>query len=186
MPCCPIIERNTIIPASRTERVYTAHDYQPKIRVKVLQGESRYAKNNLFLGELNVDVPKKKAGEVAIDITYTYDINSLLEVEVKVIGTDTKITQIIKNQYTKMTEEEIKKRFEELSYLKIHPRDQEENKLLLLRGERLYEENLGDERKIIEHHIMKFEAALDSHDQKKINKQRDDFKEFLDSYEDFN
>ena len=183
---CPIIERNTIIPASRTERVYTAHDYQPKIRVKVLQGESRYAKNNLFLGELNVDVPKKKAGEVAIDITYTYDINSLLEVEVKVIGTDTKITQIIKNQYTKMTEEEIKIRFEELSYLKIHPRDQEENKLLLLRGERLYEENLGDERKIIEHHIMKFEAALDSHDQKKINKQRDDFKEFLDSYEDFN
>ncbi len=35
---CPIIERNTVIPASRTERLYTAYDNQTKIRVNVLQG----------------------------------------------------------------------------------------------------------------------------------------------------
>jgi len=46
---CPIIERNTIIPASRTERLYTVRDDQTKIRVNVLQGESRFARNNLSL-----------------------------------------------------------------------------------------------------------------------------------------
>lgn len=80
---CPIIERNTIIPTSRTERLYTLHDNQDKVRVNVLQGESRFAANNLSLGELEIPVPAGKAGEESIDVTYTYDINSILEVEVK-------------------------------------------------------------------------------------------------------
>ena len=83
---CPIIERNTVIPASRTERFYTMRDDQDKISVSVLQGESRFADNNLLLGELTINVPKKKAGEEAVDVTYTYDINSILEVEVTVIS----------------------------------------------------------------------------------------------------
>ena len=60
---CPIIDRNTVIPASRTERLYTASDNQTKIRVNVLQGESRFAANNLSLGELMIDVPAGRAGE---------------------------------------------------------------------------------------------------------------------------
>ncbi|HBZ03477.1 MAG TPA: molecular chaperone HscC, partial [Lachnospiraceae bacterium] len=55
---CPIIERNTIIPASRTERFYTIHDDQSKITINVLQGESRMAKNNLELGSMEIEVPK--------------------------------------------------------------------------------------------------------------------------------
>ena len=47
---CPIIERNTVIPASRTERFYTIYDDQTKISIPVLQGESRFAANNLLLG----------------------------------------------------------------------------------------------------------------------------------------
>lgn len=84
---CPIIERNTVIPASRTERLYTVRDNQTKIRLHVLQGESRFAANNLSLGELFIDIPAAKAGEEAVDVTYTYDINSILEVEVKVVST---------------------------------------------------------------------------------------------------
>ena len=84
----PIIERNTVIPASRTERFYTCRDNQDIVTVQVLQGESRYAANNLLLGEISVEVPKKKAGEEeSIDVTYTYDINSILEVEVQVNST---------------------------------------------------------------------------------------------------
>ena len=79
---CPIIERNTVIPASHTERLYTARDNQSKVRVRVLQGESRFARNNLFLGELEIEIPKGPKGQEAVDVTYTYDINSLLEVEV--------------------------------------------------------------------------------------------------------
>ena len=50
----PIIERNTIIPVSRVERLYTVRDNQKKITVEILQGESRLAKDNILLGELSV------------------------------------------------------------------------------------------------------------------------------------
>ena len=83
----PIIERNTVIPVSRTQTVYTAHDNQTRVNVKILQGESRMAYNNLLLGELSVPVPAGPKGKEAVDITYTYDVNALLEVEVFVHST---------------------------------------------------------------------------------------------------
>ena len=98
---CPIIERNTVIPASRTERFYTIRDDQTKLTINILQGESRFAANNLLLGELTVNVPKNRAGEEAVDVTYTYDINSILEVEVKVLSTGEVKKQIIKSQETR-------------------------------------------------------------------------------------
>lgn len=180
---CPIIERNTIIPASRTDRFYTTHDGQDKIRIEVLQGESRMAKNNLELGVLEIEVPPANAGQECVDVTYTYDINSILEVEVKVISTGVKQRKIIKGQYTEMTDEEIEKRFEELAYLKIPPRDQEENRLILLRAERLYAEALGMDRDVLESEIRKFELALNSQDKRVIEKERGKLKEYLDKWE---
>ncbi len=181
---CPIIERNTIIPASRTERFYTIHDDQAHITLNVLQGESRMAKNNLELGTMDIEVPKNKAGVESVDVTYTYDINSILEVEAKVLSTGKQYRQIIKGQYTEMTDEEIEARFKELAYLKIHPRDQEENKLILLRVERLYEEALGMDRDVLENEARKFELALNSQDKRIIEKERNRLKEFLDKWED--
>ena len=181
---CPIIERNTVIPASRTETLYTIRDNQRVLCVNVLQGEIRFAENNLLLGELNVEIPKAPKGRESIDVTYTYDVNSILEVQVKINSTGKIIKQILKGQQVEMTDEEIAARMEELAYLKIPPREQEENKLLLLRGERLYEESLGDERKIIEHAIQKFEVALNTQDPLKIKDARNDFREFLDEWDD--
>ena len=179
---CPIIDRNTTIPASRTERLYTVNDNQTQIRCKVLQGESRFASNNVLLGEIRIKVPKGEAGKESIDVTYTYDVNSILEVEIKVVSTGEIIKQIIKTNATDMTDEEIQERMEALSYLKIHPREKEENKLLLLRGERLYEESVGSERNYIEYALREFEKALDTRDDSVIEGARRDFKEFLEDF----
>ena len=176
---CPIIERNTVIPASHTERLYTVRDNQDKVRVRVLQGESRFARNNLFLGELTVEIPKAPKGQESIDVTYTYDINSLLEVEVTVTSTGEKRKMIIKGEDNRMTDEEIKKRMEELAYLKIQPRDYEENRLVLLRAERMYEEALGDRRKKLDHYITAFEAALKRGDHDEIMDTREALNEVL-------
>lgn len=176
---CPIIERNTVIPASRTERFYTVRDDQTKITINVLQGESRFAANNLLLGELTLTVPKAAAGKECVDVTYTYDINSILEVEATIISTGEKKKQIIKGKDNDMTEEEIEERMEALSYLKIPPREKEENKLLLLRSERVYEESTGDDRLELEYHIRKFEDALDTRDVGKIEKAKEELQEKL-------
>lgn len=183
---CPIIERNTTIPASRTERVYTIRDNQTKLQIKVLQGESRFAANNLLLGELNIKVPPAKAGEQSVDITYTYDINSILEVEITVVSTGEKVKQIIKGGHTDMSDKEIEERMQEIAYLKIHPREKEENKLLLLRGERLYEESLGHDRRVVERELQKFDDALNTRNHGVIDEAREEFKAFLkDFMEDF-
>ncbi len=176
---CPIIERNTTIPASRTERLYTVKDNQTKIRINILQGESRFARNNLSLGELVIEVPAAKAGQEAVDVTYTYDINAILEVEVKIISTGKSVRKVIKSQYTQLDDEEIEKRLKEISYLKIHPRDKEENKLLLLKGEGLYEESIGMDRIRIEKALQKFEDALNTQNYTIIEGAKKEYKEFL-------
>ncbi len=180
----PIIERNTTIPASRTETFHTIRDHQTRLEVHVLQGESRFADNNVSLGTLEIDVPDNMAGAESVDVTYTYDVNSLLEVEVKVVSTGEMKRMIIKNQELNMTDEEIEARMQELAYLKIHPRDQEENKLLLLRGERMYEENTGETRLQIEFELREFERVLNTRDEIAIADGRKTLKAVLDELED--
>ena len=168
-----------MIPASHTERLYTARDNQDQVRVRILQGESRFARNNLFLGELEIAVPKGPRGQEAVDVTYTYDINALLEVEVKVVSTGEAQKLIIKGDSNQMTDEEVKKRMEELAYLKIQPRDYEENRLVLTRAERMYEEALGERRKKLDRYITSFEAALKKGDHDGIRDSREALNEVL-------
>ena len=153
--------------------------------MKVLQGESRFAGNNLLLGELMIDIPSGKAGEESVDVTYTYDINSILEVEVKVVSTQKQVKEVFVGRDVDMSEEEIRERLETLSYLKIHPRDREENKYLLLRGERIYEESLGERRMQVEAALHKYEQALDTYDAGEIEKAKEEFKNFLEMLDDF-
>lgn len=179
----PIIERNTVIPVSRTETVYTAHDEQTRICVKILQGESRLTQNNLLLGELNVPVPAGPKGKEAVDITYTYDVNSLLEVEVFVRSTNLRRKILILGNQSTLSQEEAEKRMQTLQYLKQNPRDEEPNRLVLLRGERLYEEAIGDLRVLIDRAMMEFDRALKKKDRMQIQHAREKLEKFLDEIE---
>ena len=51
--------------------------------IRVYQGEEYYVDDNLFLGALKLAVPKKRAGEAYVKVTYIYDINGILQVEVE-------------------------------------------------------------------------------------------------------
>ncbi|HEX9059312.1 MAG TPA: molecular chaperone HscC, partial [Clostridia bacterium] len=64
----PIIERNTTIPYSKLQRLYTASDYQTQVRVGIYQGENRLVANNLKLGEIFISVPPAPRGESGIDV----------------------------------------------------------------------------------------------------------------------
>ena len=179
----PIIERNTIIPVSKVERLYTLHDNQTEIRVDVLQGENRRAEDNILLGELKLKVPAALAGKEAIDIRYTYDVNGILEVEVKSISTGKMEKVVIEKNPGVMTKEEIQERFEELKSLKIHPRDKEEYAYLLAKGERLYQETVGDLRRYVGLQLNEFEAILDKQDDKEIRKAATEIEEIFEEIE---
>lgn len=179
----PIIERNTVIPVSRVERLYTVKDNQKKISVEILQGESRLAKENILLGEITVSVPPARGGEQAIDVRYTYDINGILEVEVTVVSTGAKKTMVIEKNPGHMSKEEVQERLEELKEIKIHPREKEENKHLIARGERLYEESIGLARTYIAKGISDFEDALDKQDEREISRAYEELKKLLNEIE---
>ncbi len=179
----PIIERNTIIPVSRTQTVCTAYDDQEWVRVKVLQGESRIPANNLQIGEVNIEVPKGPKGQEAIEITYTYDVNSLLEVEVKVLSTGQQKKVIIQDEENRISEEEAQERLKHLQYLKQNPREDEQNVFVLLKAERMYEEAGGSERSRIEEAAGAFETAMKNGTRLEIDKKRQELLDLLESLE---
>lgn len=179
----PIIERNTPIPVSRVERLYTVYDNQKRLTVAVYQGESRLVEHNIKLGELQIKIPPAPAGEQSIDVRYTYDINGILEVEVVSVSTGEKKRVVIEQNEGSMTKEQIEARLLELQDIKIHPRDRTENRLLIAKGERLYEEALGDRREAIAIAIQQFEKALLTQNDKEIKKATELFKERLEQME---
>ncbi|MCL2045135.1 MAG: molecular chaperone HscC [Oscillospiraceae bacterium] len=179
----PIIERNSVIPISRTERLYTLNDNQATILVKILQGESRKADDNIPLGEIEISVPRAPAGKEAVDVRYTYNINGILEVEVVVVSTSEKKTLVIEKNPGVLTKDEIEQKISELASIKIHPRDKEEYRYLKARGERMYEESIGSQRQIMEKELQAFDDVLDTQDERKIRDFCVTFKEKLDQME---
>lgn len=178
----PIIQRNTTVPASRTKTYFTVHDYQKKLSIGIYQGENRLVDNNLLIDTITIDVPPNKAGMESVSVTFTYDVNSLLEVIVKSKSTGMEVKKIIISSDSDISEEEAEKRFAELEYLKLPPREQEENKLVLFRAEELYEELLGAEREQMGYNISVFEGILENGELEEIETAREQMKEILDQY----
>ena len=157
----PIIDRNSTVPVSRMKTVWTLRDFQKELEVMVYQGEARRVSDNIFLGKLSFPVPMKKAGEVGIDVRFTYDVSGVLEAECTVLGSDEKHLLVITENAGVMTPEEVAKRLTELSELKIHPRDRIENRTLVAQADRLYEQLLGEDREYLAQHVAAFQAVLD-------------------------
>ena len=179
----PIIERNSVLPTSHMERYYTVNDNQDKMVFKIYQGENMYCRDNTLLGDIEIKVPKNKAGEECCEVRFTYDINGILEVDVKCVSTGETKNKVILNKNIKLTDEEIAIKQAELQKLKILPRDEEENKAIIARAERLYEEAFGEFRDIIGANTMNFLEILSKQDSKKIRRAKTQFVKFLDMVE---
>lgn len=158
---CPMIDRNSTLPASVVRTFCNTQDNQEKIAVEIAQGEKPYLDQNLLLGKLELPIPKGPAGQVQIEIRFTYDINGIIQVDVYIPSTEYRESKLIINSSNRMSEEEIKKRLKELDKIKIHPRNMEENQLLLARAEALYEETMGDLRDYIQSRANAFSAVLE-------------------------
>lgn len=180
----PIIERNTIVPASRSKDIVTIHDNQAKLSIEVFQGEARMVKDNIPLGTFSVPMPSgKPAGQAGANVRFTYDVNGLLEVEASVHGTDIKESILIEEHSGVLSKEEIAERLTALASLKLHPREDARNNALLARANRMYEEALGTHRDAISHTIAQFDAILARQDPHEVAAAREKFQAWLDRLE---
>jgi molecular chaperone HscC len=178
----PIIERNTVIPASRVKSFYTVRDGQRSVRFDIYQGESRIAKDNILLGTMDVPVPPAPAGEVEVAVRFTYDINGLLEVDVQVPKTGEKRQLVIADEESAAAVD-FDKRRAELAALKHHPREADANKAALARALRCYESFLGDQRQYVGQATAEFESVLDGQDPREVERAREQLIATLDALE---
>ena len=176
----PIIERNTVIPASRSKRLRTTFDGQREVTLRIFQGEARMANDNIEIGHLSVSTPAGPAGKEAVNVRFTYDVSGLLEVEVLVESTGQIFQRIIEGNPGILSQEEIDARLVALKGLKIHPRESAENQTVIARAERLYEERLGDERAAIAKLIDDFRILLERQIPSEIEQYRIQFSKWLD------
>jgi molecular chaperone HscC len=179
----PIIERNTVIPASRERSFTPLDDRQRKVAFNVFQGESPNCLDNIRLGSIEVPVPPGRASEMAITCRFTYDINGLLEVEVFVPHTGERRQLVIWDNEAPLDEKALNTRREALASLKIHPRDQEINRAIVARANRCYEESLGDRREELGRRLSQFLNAVDGQDPRTIEAAREEFTRVLDAIE---
>ena len=79
-----IIERNTTIPARRSEVFSTAEDNQPSVEIVVLQGERENAADNRVLGRFQLTgIRPAPRGEAQVEVTFDIDANGILHVTAK-------------------------------------------------------------------------------------------------------
>lgn len=83
-----VIGRNTILPVTKTIHLCALKEKQKEIHIHVYQGENMYAKDNLLLGEIIIPIPTNHKGQEEFSLTYSYDINSMLFVEVRILSTN--------------------------------------------------------------------------------------------------
>lgn len=179
----PIIERNSVVPVSRVRPVTTMHDHQEHVLVKIYQGENRFTKDNIFLGKINVPVPRRRAGEVTLDVRFTYDINGLIEVEVQVEGDSKQHRVLIEENPGVLTSEQIEQKLALLANLKIHPREKSENRTLQARLEKIYEMQLGELREVIGQRLTDFITVLERQDPVEIDEMQSALNQFCDQIE---
>ena len=107
--CTKIIERNTTIPAKKSQIFTTAADNQPGVEVHVLQGEREMAQYNKTLGRFNLDgIAPARRGVPQIEVTFDIDANGIVNVSAKDLGTG-KEQHITITSSTNMSKEDVEK-----------------------------------------------------------------------------
>jgi molecular chaperone HscC len=175
----PIIERNTVVPTSRSSVYTPLGDFQTALKLRVYQGESVQVASNVFLGELEIELPRAKAAEMPVEVRFTYDVNGLIEVEATVLANKTRHQLTIQQNPGLLTPEQVAERLAALQHLKVHPRDDQANVAIIARAERLYEERSGDLRQQIAQWLLGFRGELESQEPSRIRTAQKRMQELL-------
>ena len=108
-----LIDRNTTIPAKKSQVFSTAADNQTQVDIHILQGEREFAKDNKTLGRFELTgIPPAPRGVPQIEVTFDVDVNGIVHVTAKDLGTQ-KSTDITITSSTNLSEADIDKAVKE-------------------------------------------------------------------------
>ncbi len=122
----PLIERNTTIPASKSQVFSTAADNQPAVDIHILQGERPMVGDNKTLGRFMLDgIPPAPRGVPQIEVSFNIDANGILNVSAKDKATN-KEQSITITDSTALSKEEIEKMKQEAETHSVEDRKKKE------------------------------------------------------------
>lgn len=185
-----LIERNTTIPASKSQVFSTAADNQTSVEVHVLQGEREFAKDNKSLGRFILDgIPPAPRGVPQVEVTFNIDANGILNVNAKDKATG-KEQHITIQGSGNLKEDDIKKAQADAE---AHAEDDKKRKEqvearnmldgLIYTAEKTLKDagHKADEadKKAVEEAIVEAKSKLESEDAEAMQKAHDDLSEKL-------
>lgn len=115
----PLIQRNSTLPATRTERFTTVTDNQSAVTLSILQGESYYQKENLLLDEISIKVDPGAGGSQTIDVTFVYDLNGILQVDAVHLNSGRKKRRTIVSHGLHYSDQELAQAIEQLNNYRL-------------------------------------------------------------------
>lgn len=134
-----LIPKNSVLPTSKKMTLRTVHKGQTKVNISVFQGQAMYAKENLFLGQAFIHVPRNMHDYESFDLIYSYDINSMLYVEAIVHSTkEHYIFRISKGDVLEKVDASV--RLDSIKEVSLGLYQNNEVDALLARIERIYQE----------------------------------------------
>ena len=104
-----IIPRNTTIPTKQSKVYSTAANFQSSVEIKVYQGERKFVRDNKLLGNFRLNgIKKAMAGVPQIEVTFDIDVNGIVKVSAKDLGTG-KEQEITISSSSNLSDEEIER-----------------------------------------------------------------------------
>lgn len=134
-----LIPKNSVLPTSKKMTLRTVHKGQTKVNISVFQGQAMYAKENLFLGQAFIHVPRNMRDYESFDLIYSYDMNSMLYVEAIVHSTkEHYIFRVSKGDVLEKVDASV--RLDSIKEVSLALYQNNEVDALLARIERIYQE----------------------------------------------
>ena len=157
-----IIMRNSPLPISKTSVFYPSYEQQSVVDFKIFQGEEMYADENKRIGFIPIRFPKPASTKTRIDVTFTYDINGILLVNVDVPDYNIHEEKVFLDDEEGVSNAKVKSVVNKLKEYKALSEKDEDNRLVMEWGKRLYAQMPPGMKDELGRRLLYFEYLLEN------------------------